>query len=74
MKPKVFCTGFHKTGTTSIGAALEQLGYRVAGPFGVKDPDIARTALKRVRRLSRKYDALQDNPWPLLAGRLFSVG
>lgn len=26
--PQVFCLGFHKTGTTSLGAALETLGYR----------------------------------------------
>ncbi|SIT74336.1 hypothetical protein SAMN05421665_0032 [Yoonia rosea] len=26
--PQVFCIGFHKTGTTSLGAALDTLGYR----------------------------------------------
>ena len=40
-KPKVFCIGFHKTGTTSLELALKQLGFRVTGSFGTKDPDIA---------------------------------
>ncbi|MEE2776427.1 MAG: sulfotransferase [Acidobacteriota bacterium] len=29
---KVFGIGFHKTGTSSLGAALEVLGYRVRAP------------------------------------------
>ena len=41
MKAKVFCIGFHKTGTTSLERALEMLGYRVTGPNNTKDPDIA---------------------------------
>lgn len=41
MKSKVFCIGFHKTGTTSLELALIRLGYRVTGSFGTKDPHIA---------------------------------
>jgi UDP-N-acetylmuramate-alanine ligase len=41
METKVFCIGFHKTGTTSLAVALKTLGYRVTGPNGVHDPDIA---------------------------------
>ena len=41
MKSKVFCIGFHKTGTTSLELALIKLGYRVTGSFGTKDPDLA---------------------------------
>ena len=41
MKTKVFCIGFHKTGTTSLETALTKLGYKVTGCFGTKDPDIA---------------------------------
>ena len=40
--PKVFGIGFHKTGKTSLGHALERLGYRVAGPQGIRCPKIAR--------------------------------
>ena len=64
--PKVFCIGFHKTGTSSLGAALEAVGYRVGGPFGIRNAMIADEAYdEAVRRLER-FDAVQDNPWPLL--------
>lgn len=63
---KVFGIGFHKTGTKSLGAALEVLGYRTCGPVGAQDPDIAQTALSKARGLVPKYDAFQDNPWPVL--------
>jgi hypothetical protein len=63
---KVFCIGFHKTGTTSLAAALERLGYRVTGPNGVKDPDIGRNVYSMAAKLVEKYDAFQDNPWPII--------
>ena len=65
-KPKVFCIGFHKTGTTSLHRALEVLGYRVCAEFGVHDPDIRETALPRALALVPEYDAFRDNPWPIL--------
>ena len=66
MTPKVFCIGFHKTGTTSIATALATLGYRVTGPNGVRDPDIVSNALGLAHNLVAQYDAFQDNPWPVL--------
>ncbi|MEM7500887.1 MAG: sulfotransferase family protein [Pseudomonadota bacterium] len=66
MKPKVFCIGFHKTGTTSLAVALKLLGYRVTGPNNTKDPDIADKVYALANELSEKYDAFQDNPWPVL--------
>jgi hypothetical protein len=66
MTPKVFCIGFHKTGTTSLATALRTLGYRVTGPNGVKDPDIERNVHAMAERLVGKYGAFQDNPWPIL--------
>jgi hypothetical protein len=63
---KVFCIGFHKTGTSSLGAALELLGHRVGGPFGVRDPKIAERALDDAIARLERFDAVQDNPWPLL--------
>lgn len=50
--------------------ALACLGYRVTGPDGVHDPDIARNLDSLVDGLSRKYDAFQDNPWPLVYRRM----
>lgn len=72
LRPKVFCIGFHKTGTTSMGAALQELGYAVVGPFGVNDPDIRRNALPQALEIARRCDAVQDNPWPVLYRELDS--
>ena len=66
MTPKVFCIGFHKTGTTSLGAALSRLGYRVCGAFGVRDPCIAERAQALAEDHLHRFDAFQDNPWPIL--------
>jgi len=68
MKPstKIFCIGFQKTGTTSLGKALEILGYNVCGPTGVTDPRIHTKALEWAIARIPQYDAFQDNPWPLL--------
>ena len=65
-QPRVFCIGFHKTGTKSLGKALGTLGYRVAGPNGTLDPDIARNALPMALEIAAHHDAFQDNPWPVL--------
>lgn len=64
--PKVFGIGFHKTGTTSLAAALRILGYTVTGPNFVRDPDVARTALRRALEVADRFDGFQDNPWPIL--------
>ena len=66
MKSKVFCIGFHKTGTKSLGVALTMLGYRVTGPNGTQDPNIENTVLTMAYELVPKYDAFQDNPWPII--------
>lgn len=66
MQRKVFCIGFHKTGTTSLAVALRTLGYRVTGPNGVLDPDIATHVYSMANSLVRDYDAFQDNPWPII--------
>ncbi len=69
-RQKAFGIGFHKTGTTTLSRALRILGYEVAGPFGVQDESIADTALERALATAADYDAVQDNPWPLLYGEL----
>jgi len=66
MKQKVFCIGFHKTGTTSLEVALKKLGYRVTGSFGTKDPDIANKLHAMAYELVPKFDAFEDNPWPII--------
>ncbi|MGM0589556.1 MAG: sulfotransferase family protein [Bacteroidota bacterium] len=63
---KIFCVGFHKTGTTSLQLALEELGYRVTGPNGHKNPNIANEVLEMAHKLVPQFDAFQDNPWPII--------
>jgi hypothetical protein len=64
--PKIFGIGFHKTGTSSLGAALELLGRRVCGPVGYMKPDIAETLRETAFELLDDYDAFEDNPWTVL--------
>lgn len=63
---KVFGIGFHKTGTTSVGHAFSQLGYRVCGPVGVRNPRIRDQLEQIAMPVVPRFDAFQDNPWPLL--------
>ena len=63
---KVFGIGFHKTGTSSLGKALEILGYKVSGAVGTHNPKIKEEVHQRAYSLLDKYDAFQDNPWPIL--------
>jgi len=65
-RPKVFGIGFHKTGTTSLAAALKLMGYRVTGPNDVDNPDIERDVHQLTARLVKRFDAFQDNPWPIV--------
>lgn len=68
---KVFGIGFHKTGTKTLKAALNRLGYRVTGPNGVKDREIARNAWSMCQALMERYNAFQDNPWPLFYKEIY---
>ncbi|WP_306115422.1 MULTISPECIES: sulfotransferase [unclassified Roseovarius] len=70
-KKKVFCVGFHKTGTSSLGVALEALGYSVASfrPFQqmansdhVELHEVEALALE----VAAQHDAAKDSPWPIL--------
>lgn len=63
---KVFCVGFHRTGTSSLRAALEILGYRVCGSVATEEPDIADRVHQIAESLLDRYDAFEDNPWPVL--------
>ncbi len=46
--------------------ALDSFGYRVTGPNGVNDPNIAENVYSMAYSLVAKYDAFQDNPWPII--------
>jgi hypothetical protein len=66
--PKVFCIGFQKTGTTSMAAALELLGYRVTSIFGrdMDLEDLRRDYVRMGLEIAAEVDAVQDMPWPLM--------
>jgi len=79
LKQKVFGIGFHKTGTSSLAHALGALGYRVGGRVRIKVPSrefptpdsVSRDSIfAYVAPLIAKYDAFQDNPWPLIYRQL----
>ncbi|MCP4427745.1 MAG: hypothetical protein GY803_24945 [Chloroflexi bacterium] len=63
---KIFGIGFHKTGTSSLARALDLLGYKVTGSFGLMDTDIAETVYQQAYRIVPEFDAFQDNPWPVI--------
>jgi hypothetical protein len=75
MRPKVFGIGFHKTGTTSLGAALEHLGYGVCrGARPLRDALGHRRLMEHLRQarfesivdVADRFDACVDNPWFML--------
>ena len=63
---KIFCIGFQKTGTSSLGRALDHLGFHVCGAVGLKEPNIPENIKRIAFEQVPKYDAFQDNPWPIL--------
>ena len=74
MRLKVFCVGFQKTGTSSLGAALRMLGYRVhagfqfnrPGKIQIPEPVTQEKLAEIALALAPKYSAFEDNPWCLL--------
>jgi hypothetical protein len=66
-KSKIFCIGYNKTGTTSIGQALENFGYQVGiqteaellmGDWAMRD-------FRRIIQFCKTADAFQDVPFSL---------
>jgi hypothetical protein len=70
VKPqKVFCIGWQKTGTTSMGAALKILGYRVGGWESVNGQLVLswhEGNLAPIIARAQKFEAFEDFPWPLV--------
>lgn len=72
---KVFGIGFHKTGTTSLGAALAALGYTTCDGAGAVRRAIGHSQMMRLLRgnqlepimqVAEHYDGFTDNPWFML--------
>jgi len=58
--------GFHKTGTTSLYAALTTLGFKVTGTVAHKwsAEQLASEGAQYCIDVMRKFDACEDMPWP----------
>src|SRR5882762_4068569 len=73
MKAKVFGIGMFKTGTTSLGEALELLGYRhnaeewyhglVLDDPWYTDPERWAACLPAIIERALQFDAFEDYPW-----------
>jgi Sulfotransferase domain len=62
--PKVFCIGFNKTGTSSLGGALEMLGYDHSS-FNQKVwlEYYLKGHLDKVLEYTAKFESFDDLPW-----------
>ena len=49
-----------------MGRALDHLGFKVCGAVGLKEPNIPENIQRIAFEQVHKYDAFQDNPWPIL--------
>jgi hypothetical protein len=65
-EPKVFCVGWHKTGTTTMGDALLTLGYKVMGARLDFADLLLQGEVDTVVKQVDSFDALQDVPWAAL--------
>ena len=76
---KIFIVGFHKTGTSSMGKALQVLGYTVCGSlkeaYNYKNEELnfKKFLLNKAKPNLNKYDAFQDTPWFLLYKELYAM-
>lgn len=65
-RPRVFCIGWHKTGTSTLGLALIALGYKVLGCRLDTVENLKEGRLDPVLAMADDFDALQDVPWAFL--------
>jgi hypothetical protein len=63
---KVIGVGFHKTGTSTLGSVLQELGYNVLGARTDLASHLLNNDIESVFAVADEYEAFQDNPWPLL--------
>lgn len=63
---KIFGVGLNKTGTTTLGVCLSQLGYRHTTSNLELTRHVARGELEPVFRYAERYDSFEDWPWPLV--------
>lgn len=63
--PKIFCIGRNKTGTTSLAAAMKNLGYRVGREYDgqLLMEDWGQRDFRRLIQYCHSADAFQDTPF-----------
>lgn len=61
--PKVFCIGYNKTGTTSVGHALAELGYRHTSFNRVVWTLYGRGQVNRIIDYMSRFESADDLPW-----------
>ena len=74
MSGKIFGIGFTKTGITSLTRALEILGYHTYQNLVINTrrglkidrPIDAQKILPPALKITSRYDAVSDDPWPML--------
>jgi hypothetical protein len=66
VQSKIIGIGFQKTGTSSLKAALEMLNYKVGENHYKLLPYILKGNYKPVLSVLSRFDAVEDNPWPLI--------
>ena len=69
---KVFGIGFHKTGTTTLDAALRILGFNISPVRTDLVKSLVNNDWKPTLDLARKFDAFQDNPWPIIYKEMYA--
>lgn len=65
-RPKVFCIGYNKTGTTTLEKVLCDLGYRIPNQERQERlvvEEMFRGNFKPLNTLCREFDAFQDMPF-----------
>ncbi len=61
---KVFCIGFNKTGTTSLGKSLQMLGYRHSSyNKKVWRKYYGNNEIVKILKYTAKFDSFDDLPW-----------
>jgi len=64
--PKVFCIGFMKTGTTTLGKSFEMLGYRNSSyNYTVYRDYYLKDKMDKVLDYTARYESFDDLPWSL---------
>jgi hypothetical protein len=67
---KIIGIGFHKTGTSTLRAAMEILGYSVLGPRTDLADNIFAGNWEKVFSEVEGFDVLEDNPWAVIYKQL----